>query len=141
MQEFVPAGFVLVIVLRHVVRPARHARTSCPPFRGCPRFGGRDSHLRKENSIPKCGDWLERPGSTESYAPVCLLRSQTEPFLEAQGRRAFQCRKGEEAYKSRRPSMAFSMVTSSAYSRSAPTGIPTPIRVTRTPSGFSSLEM
>ena len=24
MQEFVPAGFVLVIVLRHVVRQARH---------------------------------------------------------------------------------------------------------------------
>src|SRR5256885_13703387 len=35
------------------------------------------------------------------------------------------------SYKSRRPSMAFIMVTSSAYSKSAPTGIPTPIRVTR----------
>jgi hypothetical protein len=31
MQEFVPAGFVLVIVLRHVVRQARHKRTSCQP--------------------------------------------------------------------------------------------------------------
>src|SRR5260370_36044734 len=28
VQEFVPAGFVLVIVLRHVVRQARHERTS-----------------------------------------------------------------------------------------------------------------
>ncbi len=44
-------------------------------------------------------------------------------------------------YRSRRPSMAFSMVTSSAYSRSAPTGMPTPMRVTRTPSGFSNLDM
>src|SRR5260370_4639646 len=40
MQEFVPAGFVLVIVLRHVVRQARHKRTSCQPFLGGHRFGG-----------------------------------------------------------------------------------------------------
>ena len=43
-------------------------------------------------------------------------------------------------YNSRLPSIAFNIVTSSAYSRSAPTGIPTPIRVTRTPSGFSSFD-
>jgi len=43
-------------------------------------------------------------------------------------------------YKSRRPSIAFSIVTSSAYSKSAPTGIPTPMRVTRTPSGFSNFD-
>src|SRR6266851_5223525 len=46
MQEFVPAGFVLVIVLRHVVRQARHKRTSCQPYRGCPRFGGRTATVR-----------------------------------------------------------------------------------------------
>src|SRR6266849_7848704 len=40
MQGFVPAGFVLVIVLRHVACQARHQRTSCQPFRGCPGFGG-----------------------------------------------------------------------------------------------------
>src|ERR1051326_4805200 len=45
------------------------------------------------------------------------------------------------SYRSRRPSIAFSMVTSSAYSRSAPTGMPTPMRVTRTPSGFRSFDM
>src|SRR5579864_7709724 len=43
-------------------------------------------------------------------------------------------------YKSRRPSMAFSIVISSAYSKSAPTGMPTPIRVTRTPRGLSSFD-
>jgi hypothetical protein len=43
-------------------------------------------------------------------------------------------------YNSLRPSIAFNIVTSSAYSKSAPTGIPTPIRVTRTPSGFSSFD-
>ncbi len=44
------------------------------------------------------------------------------------------------SYNSLRPSMAFNIVTSSAYSKSAPTGIPTPIRVTRTPSGFKSFD-
>jgi hypothetical protein len=43
-------------------------------------------------------------------------------------------------YRSRRPSIAFNIVTSSAYSRSAPTGIPTPMRVTRTPKGLSNFE-
>lgn len=47
----------------------------------------------------------------------------------------------EGVYNSRRPSMAFSMVTSSAYSRSEPTGMPTPIRVTRMPSGLMSFEI
>jgi hypothetical protein len=37
-----------------------------------------------------------------------------------------------------RPSIARVMVTSSAYSRSDPTGMPIAIRVTRTPSGLSS---
>ncbi len=36
--------------------------------------------------------------------------------------------------------MALSIVISSAYSRSEPTGMPTPIRVTRTPSGLISFE-
>jgi len=44
------------------------------------------------------------------------------------------------AYISRRPSMAFHMVTSSANSMSLPTGIPMAIRVTFTPSGFSSFD-
>lgn len=43
-----------------------------------------------------------------------------------------------ERHISRRPSMALEMVTSSANSRSLPTGIPIAMRVTRTPSGFSS---
>src|SRR4029077_14622914 len=42
--------------------------------------------------------------------------------------------------RSRRPSMAFIMVTSSAYSRSEPTGIPMAMRVTWTPSGLMSFE-
>lgn len=41
-------------------------------------------------------------------------------------------------YSSRRPSMAFNIVISSAYSRSLPTGTPMAIRVQRTPSGFRS---
>ena len=41
------------------------------------------------------------------------------------------------AYISRRPSMAFDMVTSSANSRSLPTGTPMAMRITFTPSGLS----
>jgi hypothetical protein len=44
-------------------------------------------------------------------------------------------------YISRRPSMAFSMVTSSANSSSDPTGIPMAMRLTVTPRGLMSLEM
>src|SRR6185503_13983716 len=40
--------------------------------------------------------------------------------------------------RSRRPSIALLIVTSSAYSRSDPTGMPIAMRVTRTPSGLSS---
>src|SRR5207253_5821385 len=81
----------------------------------------------ESNFIPKWEDLLERLEVLE----VMLLFAYCG--LKRLGRL--------DAYKSRRPSRAFSMVTSSAYSRSAPTGIPTPIRVTRTPSGFSSFEM
>ncbi len=48
---------------------------------------------------------------------------------------ALPCR---EPYTSRRPSIALFIVTSSAYSRSLPTGTPIAMRVTRTPSGLSS---
>jgi hypothetical protein len=43
-------------------------------------------------------------------------------------------------YISRRPSIAFHIVTSSANSMSLPTGIPMAMRDTFTPSGFSSFE-
>src|SRR6266852_5313105 len=45
VQEFIPAGFVLVIVLRHVVRQVRHERTSCQTnVAGMIRWG--DNHRR-----------------------------------------------------------------------------------------------
>src|SRR5260370_4464083 len=47
---------------------------------------------------------------------------------------------GRGPQRSWRPSMALSIVISSAYSRSEPTGMPTPIRVTRTPRGLISFE-
>jgi len=43
-------------------------------------------------------------------------------------------------YISRRPSIAFHIVTSSANSMSLPTGMPMAMRVTFTPSGFSSFD-
>ena len=54
-------------------------------------------------------------------------------------RRGSQPLRQELSYISRRPSMAFDMVTSSANSRSLPTGIPMAMRVTFTPSGLSRL--
>lgn len=42
-----------------------------------------------------------------------------------------------QGYMSRRPSMAFSMVISSVYSMSLPTGIPIAMRVTLTPARFN----
>jgi len=42
---------------------------------------------------------------------------------------------------SRRPSMAFTIVTSSAYSNSEPTGIPIAMRLTFTPSGLMRREI
>ena len=44
------------------------------------------------------------------------------------------------AYSSRRPSIAFSMVISSVYSMSLPTGMPMAMRVTFTPVGLSCCE-
>ena len=43
-------------------------------------------------------------------------------------------------YMSRRPSMAFSMVISSVYSMSLPTGMPMAMRVTFTPTRLSCCE-
>jgi hypothetical protein len=47
---------------------------------------------------------------------------------------------GRAAYNSRRPSIAFSMVISSVYSMSLPTGMPIAMRVTFTPARFSCCE-
>jgi hypothetical protein len=40
MQEFIPAGFMFVIVLRHVVRQAWQQRTSCQPSSTAILVGG-----------------------------------------------------------------------------------------------------
>ena len=46
---------------------------------------------------------------------------------------SFEAAGGSWRYMSRRPSMAFSIVISSVYSISLPTGIPMAMRVTLTP--------
>src|SRR5437879_8777981 len=48
MQEFIPAGFVLVIVLRHVVRQARHLAHLLSARRRLPKVWWEDSHLENE---------------------------------------------------------------------------------------------
>ena len=54
------------------------------------------------------------------------------------GRQGVGVRQHHSGQTSRRPSSALVIVTSSAYSRSLPTGTPIAMRVTLTPSGLSS---
>ncbi|HET8923324.1 MAG TPA: hypothetical protein VFN26_10060 [Candidatus Acidoferrum sp.] len=48
MKDLVPGGFVLVIVLRHIVRQAWHQRTSCRPLGGCHSMGGRTATVESK---------------------------------------------------------------------------------------------
>src|SRR6267143_2782082 len=57
VQEFIPAVFVLVIVLSHVVRQARHQRTSCQPIPAAMSIGGEQPPWNS-NCIRKLGKWL-----------------------------------------------------------------------------------
>src|SRR6266478_909294 len=138
MQESIRAGCMFVIVLRHVVRQARHQRTSCQPSSTAIQSAGEQPPWNPY-FILKSGDLLGGTISTESSS---LFHSCKSLQFLGLFRLAFAAAlgRGDVSYSSLRPSMAFSIVTSSAYSMSAPTGIPTPIRVTRTPSGFSNLE-
>jgi hypothetical protein len=82
---------------------------------------------------------LHEPGMalTENYLKVELAQER-EPnrIVDVRDRRRGEWRV-ERGYISRRPSMAFEMVTSSANSRSLPTGTPMAMRVTLTPRGFN----
>jgi hypothetical protein len=83
--------------------------------------------------IPFLAPWIAC--SSRGFAAVFLLGSTVFAGI------VFATRSKEPispAYISRRPSIAFEIVTSSANSRSLPTGMPMPIRVTFTPSGFSN---
>jgi hypothetical protein len=71
--------------------------------------------------------------------PLCLFSQQRDlGVARGRGRPAPPCFRRD--YISRRPSIAFHIVTSSANSMSLPTGMPMAMRVTFTPSGFSSFE-
>lgn len=76
----------------------------------------------------------DRDVAISGAAERCGARARVR--RNAAGNRPQDRRPG--GYSSRRPSIALWMVTSSAYSMSLPTGSPIAMRVTRTPSGFSS---
>ena len=74
----------------------------------------------------RSGDQQQRHEEDDTVAsPGEILDAQEEALLDAPGHSM-----------SRRPSSALPTVKMSAYSSSLPTGSPSPIRVTRTPSGF-----
>jgi len=76
VQQLVRSGFVFVIVLCHVVRQARHvAHLPAAVLRGCQVACG-DIHFNVD-FIPNMENFLERPGTTKSYAAARLLRGQT----------------------------------------------------------------
>ena len=134
VQHLVRSRSVLVVVLCHVVRQARHiAHLPAAPCGGLPVAGVGTSTFNVD-SIPYLVNFLERSGTTKSSKSSCLLPRQTLAAGKSKHVSPL-CH-----YRSRRPSIAFSIVTSSAYSRSAPTGMPTPMRVTRTPNGLRSFE-
>ena len=67
------------------------------------------------------------------------LRQSTKPLL-AKALRAKGQEPKAQRYNSRLPSMALSMVISSVYSMSLPTGMPIAMRVTFTPTRLSCCE-
>src|SRR5882762_476221 len=73
MQELIPAGFVLVVVLRHVVRQARHQRTSCQPISTAIYSAGEQPPWNSD-CIPKLGGWLESSMSTERIVRPAFLQ-------------------------------------------------------------------
>ena len=71
MQQLVPSGFVLVIVLCHVVRQAWHAAHLPAAPCGLPSRGAGSSAFNVD-FIPNLADFLERSGSTGSPCAVVL---------------------------------------------------------------------
>ena len=78
------------------------------------------------------------PGSLpELSAPECFKVLHFEVLHNAWGAKPNGYHGPEHRYISRRPSMALSMVTSSVYSMSLPTGMPMAMRVMRSPCRFN----
>lgn len=79
-------------------------------------------------------------GSIVCYGPKILIFGQREKILhslETRSDQVLERASGAADYNSRRPSMAFSIVISSAYSISLPTGIPVAMRVIFNPGRLS----
>jgi hypothetical protein len=86
------------------------------------------------------GDLVERAGVPERRIFMARARKckETGNYTNLNERGSTRVVTSCTGYKSRRPSIDFSNVTSSANSISIPTGIPYAIRETRTPNGLSN---
>ena len=74
MQQLVRSESVLVIVLRHVVRQARHVAHLPAAVAGC-QVAVVGTSAFQLHSIPNLENFLGRPGTTKSHVATCLLPS------------------------------------------------------------------
>ena len=140
----------IVLVAHHLADLVRrHARRDALRHHGVRAAGVAARHRRarrdrREHLLDQPGPQAAPParhragrdGVTQtldhhSQSPIIILNRQSPIPKIANQQSAI--------YNSLRPSIALCIVTSSAYSRSLPTGTPIAMRVTRTPSGLSSL--
>ena len=128
------------------------ARRRPGPRRRCSRRRGSARPVRRRRRAPRAWPrcrsapracWRRaRPARTRRRVSTTgtagsRRNRHTSPSDDEQ-RAGGQLIRGWQHQTSRRPSIALCIVTSSAYSRSLPTGTPMAMRVTRTPSGLSS---
>src|SRR5262245_14861087 len=120
------ADVVAGIQQRHADQPADDPRADHPDRVG--RADERTGHQPAEDE------------SREREHEAKQLEAEEARHRATDDERNRECRLilNRQHQRSRRPSIALVIVTSSAYSRSDPTGIPIAMRVTRTPSGLSS---
>jgi hypothetical protein len=109
-------------------------------LRGLARSGREDPLTRPSPAGESAGCGFS-PRNLEREGPVAELSPKSWESKKQHEAWVGYSRMKTVSYISRRPSMAFSMVTSSANSSSDPTGIPMAMRLTVTPRGLMSLEM
>ncbi len=138
----------------NAARSPRCVRTSPTSFRMAARWRSRSRRmsgyldfrtlvfdlLTERLALAEPCDFVEEVRVLERrfFMAEVLRVKQTAHYTNLYERGSTRVETSRMDYKSRRPSIDFSNVTSSAYSISMPTGIPYAIRETRTPKGLSN---
>src|SRR5215208_3360923 len=119
------ADVVAGIQQRHPDQAANDPRTDHPR-----RIAWADQRTRHQTT-------KDEPEDRQHDAEQSIAEEARDSAAHNQGNGCRNLIRRWHHYSSRRPSIALVIVTSSAYSRSDPTGMPMAMRVTRTPSGLS----